>query len=97
MITGYPNLAAFADSDESFMVYRRFGYLQSRLLLEKQNDLRRLEEELDRLDAVEIYMAAPENVFTRQWQGSQRKEILKSIEARFCEYSMMNFLEVEVC
>src|SRR5215469_11608832 len=33
---GYPRLAAFLDSDENFMVYRRFGYLQSRLLLEKQ-------------------------------------------------------------
>jgi hypothetical protein len=40
---GYPALAAFFDSDESFMVYRRFGYIQSRLLLEKQDEMRALE------------------------------------------------------
>jgi hypothetical protein len=32
------------------MVYRRFGYLQARLLLEKQERLRLLEEKLDSLD-----------------------------------------------
>jgi hypothetical protein len=31
-----PRLAALLDSDENFMLYRRFGYLQARLLLHKQ-------------------------------------------------------------
>jgi len=48
--SGYPNLAAFADSHESFMVYRRFGYFQARVLLEKQDELRELEEQLDDID-----------------------------------------------
>jgi hypothetical protein len=47
---GYPRLAAFLDSDDNFKLYRRFGYLQSRVLLEKQDDLRQLERELERLD-----------------------------------------------
>lgn len=47
---GYPNLAAFKDSSESFSVYRRFGYLQSRLLLDRQHELGLLEEELDEFD-----------------------------------------------
>ena len=47
---GYPELATFLDSDENFMVYRRFGYVQARLLLEKQEQLRLLEEKLDKLD-----------------------------------------------
>ena len=47
---GYPNLAAFCDSDENFMVYRRFGYPQSRILLDKQNEMAALETELDSLD-----------------------------------------------
>ena len=33
-------LATFLDSDDCFMVYRRFGFLQSRRLLEKQEELR---------------------------------------------------------
>ena len=32
------------------MLYRRFGYLQARLLLDKQDELRLLEEELDAYD-----------------------------------------------
>jgi hypothetical protein len=43
-------LAAFLDSDEGFTIYRRFGYLQSRLLLDKQEQLRLLEEKLEHLD-----------------------------------------------
>lgn len=47
---GYPNLATFQNSSENFTVYRRFGYLQSRLLLEKQDALRVLEARLDKYD-----------------------------------------------
>jgi len=47
---GYPYLAAFLDSDENFMIYRRFGFLHARLLLQKQDELRMMEEELDRMD-----------------------------------------------
>jgi hypothetical protein len=47
---GYSSLAVFRDSDESFMVYRRFGFIPSRLLLEKQDKLRELERQLNFLD-----------------------------------------------
>jgi hypothetical protein len=47
---GYPYLAAFLDSDENFMIYRRFGFLHARLLLQKQDELRIMEAELDRMD-----------------------------------------------
>ena len=47
---GYPRLAAFVDSDANFMIYRRFGYLRTRLLLYHQDVLRAREEELDKLD-----------------------------------------------
>ena len=47
---GYRSLSTFLDSDENFMVYRRFGYLHSRMLLKKQDELRKLEAELDEYD-----------------------------------------------
>lgn len=47
---GYPRQAALADSDESFMVYRRFGNVHARLLLHKQDELRELEEKLYDMD-----------------------------------------------
>jgi hypothetical protein len=47
---GYPYVATFLDSDENFMIYRRFGFLHARLLLQKQDELRLLERDLDRMD-----------------------------------------------
>jgi hypothetical protein len=83
--TGHPNFAAFLDSDESLMIYRRYGYLQSRILLEKQDELRLLEEQLDQLDYSEMY-DNPDNLFKREAQGKERKGILNRIESTFCEY-----------
>lgn len=50
---GYPRQAVFADSDESFMLYRRFGYIHSRLLLYKQDELRELEASLHNMDLLD--------------------------------------------
>ena len=47
---GCPKVATFLDSDENFTIYGRFGYLQSRLLLEKRDELQRLEQELKQMD-----------------------------------------------
>ncbi|KAM0708667.1 hypothetical protein Q7P35_005319 [Cladosporium inversicolor] len=47
---GYPRLAEFLSSDRSFMQYRGFGALHSRLLLAQQCDIETLERELNLLD-----------------------------------------------
>lgn len=89
---GYPNLAAFLDSDENFMLYRRFGYLQSRILLHKQDELRALEEQLDRLDRKDA--ADPKTRRLLQSRdlddnsNSPRKSLLKTIETAYKEYGM---------
>jgi hypothetical protein len=49
---GYPRLAARLAIDAESGMYRRFSYLQARLLLEKQDDLRLKEQELEILDAM---------------------------------------------
>jgi hypothetical protein len=100
---GYPNLAAFLDSHENFMLYaakpindcraahlltmnryRRFGYLQSRLLLQKQDELRILEERLDQMDQDD--MQDMEKLRMREKQGSGRTALLRDIEEAFCKY-----------
>lgn len=42
------------DSDENFMIYRRFGFLHARLLLQKQDELRLMEADLDKMDRGDI-------------------------------------------
>ncbi|KAK5683304.1 hypothetical protein LTS10_004835 [Elasticomyces elasticus] len=83
---GYPNLATFADSDESFSLYRRFGYLQSRLLLDKQDELRLLEKQLDDMDNAET---DPAGLISRNGQGLLRTELLVQIETKFRDYASL--------
>jgi hypothetical protein len=86
---GYPRLGAFLDSDDNFMVYRRFGYLQSRLLLEKQEHLRQLEEELDNLDTVDAQKES-RNLITMENYDSERykprRDLMQRIEYQFQGY-----------
>ncbi|KAI9685826.1 MAG: hypothetical protein M1822_004104 [Bathelium mastoideum] len=91
---GYPNLATFLDSDENFMVYRRFGYLQSRLLLEKQDELHKLEKKLDSMENYYLDKTANPLVLqtrdlTEEEGAPQRAVLFKQIEERFREYSTL--------
>ena len=73
------------------MLYRRFGYLQSRLLLEKQDDLRRLESALDRLDRKEFNenrTALMSRHDIDEPESATRRELLQKIETKFHEYGM---------
>lgn len=72
------------------MLYRRFGYLQARVLLEKQDVLRALEEELKELD-YDLHQARPENNETRvdiddDMLQENKDELLARIEKAYCEY-----------
>lgn len=84
--TGYPRLATFLDSDENFMMYRRFGFIQARLLLDKQNELQYLERRLDKEDN-----RTPESDLQNAELGSEspsrRKELLRNLETKYLEYS----------
>jgi hypothetical protein len=87
---GYPHLAVFIDSDESFMLYRRFGFLQSRILLNKQGQLRDLEALLDRCDEEDAALD-PKLLMDRardERNKRPRVQLLGEIEQRFKEYGM---------
>ena len=75
------------------MLYRRFGFIQARILLEKQDELRILEEKLDNMDQ-KIKCTDPESLQTRdldEESGRSRKELRKKIEIKFCEYGKYGF------
>ncbi len=85
---GYPQLAAVLDSEENMMLYRRFGFLQARLLLHKQDQLRKLETALDRLD--KKYLAENADLLISRERddcySEERKTLLLKIEEAFREY-----------
>ena len=47
---GYPRIAAYINSDDDTVLFRRFGNLHARSLLYKQVELTDLERELEKLD-----------------------------------------------
>lgn len=89
---GYPSLATLMKSHENFMIYRRFGYLQARLLLEKQGELCALECALDQLDRKEAREDARQPM-TRGLSDdrlSRRNSLLDLIGEKFCSYGECN-------
>lgn len=85
-------MAAFLDSDDNFMMYRRFGYLQARLLLEKQEQLRRLEEDLDVMDK-RGEAAGSRDLKTlkdgKKDNAGERRMLMRRIEKKFRDYGKL--------
>lgn len=82
---GYPFLAALQDFEENFMVYRKFGFLQAQILLDKQKELRELEIELGQIDA-EGQRLDPRYLYSLAGTSAERKDIICEIEQKFKEY-----------
>lgn len=71
------------------MLYRRFGYLQSRLLLEKQDDLAKLELKLDAYEEKEFQDNANSLMTRRHLKNDnmmEKAKLLKDIEQTWNEY-----------
>ncbi|KAL8727737.1 MAG: hypothetical protein Q9166_005850 [cf. Caloplaca sp. 2 TL-2023] len=96
---GFPRLACFLDSDDSFMLFKRFGIVFSRLLLNKQDEIRRLEAELRGMDLTdaanggETYLLSRLEDVRREpssipsaWSQT-RPELLEKLEAKVLEYA----------
>jgi hypothetical protein len=82
------------------MVYRRFGYLQSRVLLDKQEQLRLLEVELKDLDD-SIYSARPVWTQTRNHIGDKdlrerRSDLMDRIAEAYCSYCKQLYLKPSI-
>ena len=86
---GYPQLAAFINSDENFSMCRRFGFLHQRVLLYRQDELRDLEDQLIRLDD-EDQEEMPKALKSRKLddvrEGSYRKALIQTIDDKLKEY-----------
>lgn len=90
---GYPQLAAFVNSDDTFANFRRFGRLSARILLHMQNELNDLEREfdaLDKQDGQDPIMQARLRGFGDEdfdgWDDKQQKLCLK-IQEKYLKYA----------
>ncbi|KAL8762771.1 MAG: hypothetical protein Q9184_001311 [Pyrenodesmia sp. 2 TL-2023] len=87
---GYATLAAIEDSDPSFLIYRKFGWLRNRLLLDLQDELVTLERELELIDASTTRRGDPDNVLASrrndERKKTKRRGLLKEIRQKLLEY-----------
>lgn len=96
--TGFPKISCFFDSDDAFMVYRRFGPVYSRLLLSKQDEMSRMEAMLLAMDRTDLadnngqyLMSRPFDIEREQipeaWDGQSRVKLLEELEKKALEYA----------
>lgn len=86
---GYPRLAAYINSDENFMMCRRFGFLHTRVLLYRQDEIRELEDQLIRLDEEDkdenpLWLQSRKLDDARE--GGDRRALIKEIDEKLKEY-----------
>lgn len=86
---GYPRLAAFVNSDENFLLCRRYGLLHARVMLYRQDELRYLEKELLELDQEDAEVD-PRSLKNRQRDdardGQRRRNLIQRIDDKLKEY-----------
>lgn len=89
---GYPQLAAFINSADNFMITRKFGFLRSRVLLYRQDELSVLERDLTSLDdddqeKRELALASRKHdEATDNDPKYSRKVLIKQIDEKLKEY-----------
>ena len=94
---GFPQISCFLDSDDAFMVYRRFGCVYSRLLLSKQDEMSKMEAQLltmdktDQADNNGRYLMSRSLDVDREeipqwWDGQSRCQLLGKLEKLALEY-----------
>lgn len=97
---GFPRVARFLDSDDSFGLYRRFGTVHSRLLLNKQDEISKMEAKLEAMDRQDNaddndkrYLMSRELDLDREdfpaaW-GETRAQLMERLEKKVVEYGKL--------
>ncbi|RYP71586.1 hypothetical protein DL771_004712 [Monosporascus sp. 5C6A] len=90
---GYPKLGALIATNENYLIFREFKYLQARLLLEIQDQLREYEDELDALERdSHITRVNLQSREINDRRPGHRKELMRKIEDRYEKYlSILSF------
>ena len=97
---GYPKVAHFQNSDDAYMIFRRFGCVFSRLILYKQDELKCLEQTMQDLDELDHETEGwNENLKSRELDehrepetipGESRKKLMSQMEAKAIEYGQLH-------
>jgi hypothetical protein len=93
---GYPRLAAFMESSDSFGIYRRFGYCHARLLAIHMSHLTEMEKEwleLDKSDEAggEATNWRLTNRFHEDGLDTTKRDLQSNLEKELLAYGIVHF------
>lgn len=90
---GFPRLAAIQNSDEHFMEYRRFGWLHSRVLMHRKDEIDELELALKNLDEHDERDPVRRQIFSRNdYSSTQTRPCLPlSITKQLSRYGKQSW------
>jgi hypothetical protein len=86
---GYPRFAAFMNSDENFLMCRKYGFLHNRVLLYRQDELRALEQEMLALDK-DTHKLDEKMLQCRTREertSNERRDLINRIDDKLREYN----------
>lgn len=83
---GYPRLSAFVNSDLDFMLFKRFGQLHARVLLQKQDEITEIEQKLNELDKIETTAFFLRS--RRMDPSVERRKLIADAEQKLLDYSI---------
>jgi hypothetical protein len=86
---GYPRFAAFMNSDENFLMCRKYGFLHNRVLLYRQDELRELEQEMLALDknAHKVDEKMLQCRTREERISNERRDLINRIDDKLREYN----------
>lgn len=90
---GYPQLAAFMNSSDNFLMCRRFSFLHSRVLLHRQDELAEMEKTLlamddEDVDLDELALKSRRRDDERTEEPS-RSSLINKIDAKLKDYGRL--------
>jgi len=104
---GYPQLAAFLNLDPNFPVYRRFGTLRHRLMVHKEVELMKLEQNLNEMDKadwterrhrLQSIRRDHEDATKEGKEQSEREKLIDEIDKKLERYGMvLNLKSIDIC
>jgi hypothetical protein len=83
---GFPLQAAFQSSEPSWSVYRGFGYLHARVIIDLQDEIRCLEKSLAIMDKMDDTNGEDFRLMSRDEQGEERTRLISNIREKLLQY-----------
>ena len=92
---GWPQLAAFLNSEDNFAIFRRFGNVHCRLLVHLQAEIQILEHKLMELDESDASPSSPHQWRLRmadfeEGRDSGQRDIRRQLEEKLLVYGMID-------